>query len=214
MRSSAPARRLVEELARDHGIRHQGVLEALARVPRQLFVDEALRARAYGDDALPIGYGQTISKPSTVARMTEALDPAADDRVLEIGTGSGYQTAVLACLVAKVYSVERIPALTVKARALLTRLGAFQVELRAGDGSLGWPEQAPFEGILVTAAAREVPRPLLEQLAPGGRLVLPLHEGGGQRLRRIVRLAADEWREETLNPCRFVPLVGEGCPRG
>lgn len=208
MRASASTRRFAEELARAHGIRHPGVVAALARVPRPLFVDEALRARAYSDDALPIGYGQTISRPSTVARMTEALEPEPDDRVLEIGTGSGYQTAVLSCLVARVYSVERIPALAVKARALLTRLGAFQAELRTGDGALGWPEEAPFQGILVTAAAAEIPRPLLEQLAIGGRLVLPLREGTGQRLRRIVRLTAEEWREEILDPCRFVPLVG------
>jgi protein-L-isoaspartate(D-aspartate) O-methyltransferase len=203
-------RRLVAEVAEDYGVRNHRVLDALAKVPRHLFVDEALWVRAYTNDALPIGYGQTISKPSTVARMTEALDPHPQDRVLEVGTGSGYQGAVLSCLVARVYSVERLPALAVRARSVLTQLGAFRTEVRSGDGTMGWPEEAPFQGILVTAAAEKVPQALLNQLALGGRLVLPLNGDGGQRLRRLVRTSTDCWREDVLDACRFVPLVVQG----
>ncbi|GAB4267655.1 MAG: protein-L-isoaspartate(D-aspartate) O-methyltransferase [Deferrisomatales bacterium] len=202
-----PLRRLAEQLADGHGVRSAAVLAAMARVPRPLFVDEALRVRAFRDEALPIGFGQTISKPSTVARMTEALEPRPDDRVLEVGTGSGYQTAVLACLCGRVYSVERIPQLALRASRLLTQLGYHRVEVRLGDGALGWPEQAPFQGILVTAAAEGVPGALLEQLALGGRLVVPRREGNAQRLWRYVRVGADQWHEESLEACRFVPLV-------
>lgn len=207
MSHDAALKRLVVEVARACGLRDGRVLDALGRIPRHSFVDEALAAKAYTDNALPIGHGQTISKPSTVARMTAALDPGPADRVLEVGTGSGYQAAVLACLAGTVYSVERIPALAVRARRLLNQLGFHQVEVRPGDGSLGWPEAAPFEGILVAAAASQVPESLLRQLAVGGRLVLPVGARGDQSLRRIVRVSADEWHEEVLEACRFVPLV-------
>lgn len=203
-------RRLVAAVASAHGVGNPRVLEALGRVPRHLFVDEALHARAYTDDALPIGYGQTISKPSTVARMTAALDPAPGDRVLEVGTGSGYQAAVLACLGVRLYSVERLPALALRARHALTRVGAYGVSVRPGDGALGWPEEAPFRGILVTAAAPRVPRTLLEQLEVGGRLVAPVAGEDGQSLRRIARTGPETWEEEVLEPCRFVPLVAGG----
>jgi protein-L-isoaspartate(D-aspartate) O-methyltransferase len=211
LKFQAALERLLADLSAHSGVRDQRVLEAMARVPRHLFVDEALRARAYDDDALPIGQGQTISKPSTVGRMTEALDPAPGDHVLEVGTGSGYQAAVLAQLVARVYSVERVPLLAVRARRLLVGLGAFNVEVRPGDGSAGWPEVAPFQGILVTAAAETLPDVLLHQLSVGGRLVIPLGRAGGQQLRRIVRVGAGDWQEEILEPCHFVPLVA-GAP--
>ena len=200
-------RRLVTEVGETCGVRNARVLEAMVRVPRHRFVDEALWHRAYGDDALPIGSGQTISKPSTVARMTDALDPNSGHRVLEVGTGSGYQTAVLASLVSRVYSVERLPALAVRAMRVLSELGFFNAEVRAGDGSLGWAEEGPFDAILVTAAAERLPEPLLRQLAVGGRLILPMAEASGQRLRRVVRVSPGEWTEEVLEPCRFVPLV-------
>ncbi len=205
--------RLVASVADAGAARDVRVLAALARVPRHLFVEDALRLRAYTDDALPIGFGQTISKPSTVARMTEALCVRPDHTVLEVGSGSGYQTAVLALLAARVYSVERIAALVLRARRTLHRLGLHGAEVRHGDGAQGWAEAAPFDAILVTAAAGEVPRPLLEQLAVGGRLVVPVREGEGQgqSLRRIVRVE-DGWREETLEACRFVPLVRPGDP--
>ncbi len=202
-------RRLVAAVEEGCGVRDRRVLEAIGRVPRHLFVEEALRARAYTDDALPIGYGQTISRPSTVARMTEALSLAPGDSVLEIGTGSGYQAAVLALLGARVYSVERIPGLALRARRVLAQVGAFGVAVRPGDGGKGWPEEAPFRGILMTAAAAEVPRPLLEQLDIGGRLVAPVGQGEGQSLRRVVRLGPDNWTEEVLEACRFVPFIGE-----
>jgi protein-L-isoaspartate(D-aspartate) O-methyltransferase len=207
MRYDAALRRLVAEFAERRIVRDPRVLNALTKVPRHLFVDEALWLRAYSDDALPIGYGQTISKLSTVARMTEALATHPGDRVLEIGTGSGYQTAVLAGLVTRVYSVERLPALAVRARRVLSQLRAFHAEVRSGDGALGWPEAAPFQGILVTAAADRVPQPLLEQMDVGGRLVLPLEDDDGQRLRCFVRASRGDWREEVLEACRFVPLV-------
>ncbi len=212
MRFDGALRRLVAAVAETQDIRNPRVLDALARVPRHLFLEEALWARAYTDDALPIGFGQTISKPSTVARMTEALDPSPGDRILEVGTGSGYQAAVLAAMGAQVYSVERVSALALRARLALTRVGAFGVAVRPGDGALGWPEQAPFRGVLVTAAAPEVPRALLEQMEVGGRLVLPVGEGDGQRLRRLVRTDSATWAEEALEACRFVPLVaGQRC---
>lgn len=191
-------------------VRDPRVRAALAELPRHLFLDEALRSRAYADEALPIGFGQTLSRLSTVARMTEALELSPQDRVLEVGTGSGYQTAVLARLAAEVYTVERIPALALRARRRLHLLGAHNVHVRAGDGAAGWPEAAPFRAILVTAAAREVPVSLLEQLAPGGRLVLPVEEGTGQVIRRIVRGPEERWEEETLESCHFVPLVSGG----
>ncbi len=181
------------------------VLEALARVPRHRFVDEALWPRAYRDEALPIGHGQTISKPSTVARMTAALDPRPRERILEVGTGSGYQAAVLALLAGAVFTVERIPALAVRARTRLNRLGIQNVEIRPGDGRVGWPEQAPFDAVLVTAAAARVPSSLFEQVRRGGRLVAPVGEGEDQRIVCWIH-AREGWMPQELDSCRFVPL--------
>lgn len=202
-------RRFVEEVCARLGIADPRIIDALSEVPRHLFVDEAFRLRVYTDDALPIGYGQTISKVSTVARMTAALDPRPEHRILEIGTGSGYQAAVLARLCREVYSVERLPALSVKAQNLLHRVGAFNVKARSGDGTLGWPEAAPFDRIIVTAAADRLPQTLYEQLAVGGRLVAPEDAKGGQVLRLIVR-GEEGWERTDLETCRFVPLVRHG----
>lgn len=210
MRFEPALRRSAAQATEELGVRDARVRAALAALPRHLFLDEALRARAYADEALPIGFGQTLSRLSTVARMTEALELEPDDCVLEVGTGSGYQAAVLSRLAAHVYTVERIPALALRARRLLHQLGAYNVHVRAGDGAEGWPEAGPFPAILVTAAAREVPVALLGQLAPGGRLVLPVAEGAGQVIRRIVRRLEGPWEEEVLESCRFVPLVSQG----
>lgn len=199
--------RLVERLI-DAGIGDARVLEVMARVPRHLFVDEALASHAYEDAALPIGHGQTISQPYMVARMTQALlQSGCCATVLEIGTGSGFQTAVLASLVRRVYSVERVSALWQRAEQRLRELRYRNVRLRYGDGALGWPEYAPFDGILITAAADGVPRLLAEQLAPGGRMVLPLDRGKGQVLVRLTRTNFG-YRHELLEPVTFVPLLG------
>ena len=202
-------RRMLEEQLRARGIRDPRVLEAMEAVPRETFVPAAERALAYEDSAVPLGQGQTVSQPYMVAVMTEALRPRPDDRVLEIGTGSGYQTAVLARLVAEVYSIERFDALADDARRRLDALGVENVRIRVGDGTLGWPEHAPFDAILVTAGAPAVPPPLREQLSEdGGRLVIPV---GDHRLQELVRLErrGTEWHRDELLGCRFVPLVGE-----
>ncbi|MGD2019981.1 MAG: protein-L-isoaspartate(D-aspartate) O-methyltransferase [Thiohalocapsa sp.] len=189
------------------GIGDDRVITAVTQVPRHLFVDEALATHAYDDAALPIGHGQTISQPYTVARMTEALlAPGCCSTVLEIGTGSGYQTAVLAALVRRVYSVERVAALWQRAETRLRGLRCRNVRLRYGDGALGWQEYAPFDGILITAAAHGVPRQLAAQLAPRGRMVLPLNDGDGQVLVRLTRTSAG-FRHEVLEPVTFVPLL-------
>ena len=207
MTSLRTRERLVQRLA-DAGIRDRRVLEILCELPRHLFVDEALASRAYEDSALPIGHGQTISQPYTVARMTEALLAFGPlSTVLEIGTGSGYQTAVLAALVRRVYSIERVAVLWGRAEQRLRRLKLRNVRLRYGDGALGWPEYAPFDGILITAAAHGVPRLLAEQLAPGGRMVLPIDRGHGQVLVRLTRIRVG-FKHEVLEPVTFVPLLG------
>lgn len=209
MRFASQARRLAEEAAAQAGVTDGRVIDALASIPRHLFVDEALQMRAYTDDALPIGHAQTISKPSTVARMTALLDPQPDQRILEIGTGSGYQAAVLAALGCEVYSVERIAPLALRARRLLNQLQAFRVHVRTGDGSVGWPEAAPFARIIVTAAAPRLTERLRAQLAVGGRLISPVETGERQVLRLITR--SDEgWQQEDLDAVRFVPLVEGG----
>lgn len=209
--SGMPAQRSRERLVRrlaDAGIGDRRVLEALRQLPRHLFVDEALSSHAYDDAALPIGHGQSISQPYTVARMTEALlECGCRSTVLEIGTGSGFQTAVLASLVRRVYSVERLSALWQRADARLRALRLRNVRLRHGDGNLGWPEYAPFEGILITAAASGVPRLLAEQLAPGGRMVLPIRRGNEQVLLRLTRNSTG-FRHEVLESVTFVPLLG------
>jgi protein-L-isoaspartate(D-aspartate) O-methyltransferase len=199
--------RLVEELRR-HGVRDPGVLEAFAVTPRHLFVPAALRHRAYEDAALPIGEGQTISRPLTQARYLEALHLTGRERVLEVGTGSGYQTALLAALAAQVFSVERVRPLAEAARAALHNLALANVSLLVGDGTLGWSAFAPYDAVLVAAGGPDIPPPLLEQLAPGGRLLIPLGIKGGHVLTLVERTPAG-LRHTALADARFVPLVGE-----
>lgn len=205
MTSQRTRDRLVRRL-KDHGIRDQRVLDVIGATPRHIFIDEALAHRAYEDTALPIGHGQTISQPFIVALMTQSLLDRPRDRVLEIGTGSGYQTAVLAALVKQVYSVERIQALIDRARERFRAMHLRNVRLKFDDGNLGWPEYAPFDGIIVTAAARSVPDALIAQLAVGGRMVIPVGDGSAQRL-RVIDNTADGLREENLEYVRFVPLL-------
>ncbi|MFN2309790.1 MAG: protein-L-isoaspartate(D-aspartate) O-methyltransferase [Gammaproteobacteria bacterium] len=208
MTSQRTRDRLIERL-REKGIRNEQVLETIRRTPRHLFVDEALSSRAYEDTALPIGFNQTISQPYIVARMTEALLVGAPQKVLEIGTGSGYQAAVLAQLVPKVYTVERILALVPLARQRFRALGLRNLSLKQSDGTWGWPQQAPFDAILVTAAPAEIPTALLDQLAEGGRLVIPIGGSSGQTLAVITR-HAEGYEREDLEPVSFVPLVSGG----
>jgi protein-L-isoaspartate(D-aspartate) O-methyltransferase len=198
---------MVEEQLVGRGIADSRVLAAMARVERHHFVDEALQSRAYDDKPLPIGARQTISQPFMVGLMTEALGLRGTERILEIGTGCGYQTAILAELVANVFSVERISTLATTARQLLDRLGYYNVAIRVGDGTLGWSDEAPFDAILVTAGTPQVPRPLIAQLAEGGRLVFPIGEEELQTLVRI-RKEGTRLREEYFGDCRFVKLVG------
>ena len=207
---------MVSQQLAKRGLRDERVLAAMAKVPRHLFVPTLKRSEAYEDCPLSIGHGQTISQPYMVASMTEALALNPEDRVLEIGTGSGYQTAVLAELVDKVFTVERIAALSDSARAVLDSLGLSErVGMRVGDGTSGWADMAPFDGILVTAGAPRVPSPLLDQLSPGGRLVIPV---GARHVQRIEIHRRDSGGELTLEPstaCRFVDLVGRhGWPEG
>jgi protein-L-isoaspartate(D-aspartate) O-methyltransferase len=196
-----------EQLAR-RGIADERVLAAMRRVPRHRFVEEAFRERAYGDHALPIGQEQTISQPYIVALMTALLELTGREKVLEIGTGSGYQTAVLAELSRRVCSIERIPALAARARALLEALGYANVWVRVGNGTLGWPEEAPFDRILVTAGGPRVPPPLFEQLAEGGRMVVPLGDQTAQTL-TLVESVGGQMRTRPCGDCHFVPLVGK-----
>jgi protein-L-isoaspartate(D-aspartate) O-methyltransferase len=207
MTSARTRDRLVQRL-RDQGIANLAVLERIRNVPRHIFVDEALGSRAYEDTALPIGFGQTISQPYIVARMTEALlDAAAPDNVLEVGTGCGYQTAVLAPLVKRVSTIERIEPLLTRARGRLKELGVRNVRFRHGDGSLGWKAHAPFDGILVAAAPLTVPEALLKQLKVGGRLIVPIGPEGQQQLVRLTR-REQRVERENLGPVAFVPLLG------
>ncbi len=184
------------------------VMDAIADVPREAFVPTDLRAFAYDNRPLPIGDGQTISQPYVVALMTDLLDPAADHVVLEIGTGSGYQAAVLSRLVRRVYTVEAIAPLSELAAAHLQRLGYDNIEMRVADGYQGWPEHAPYDGIIVTAAAPHVPAPLLEQLRPGGRMVIPVNAGWAQDLVVVTKDAAGKVTQESVLPVAFVPLTG------
>ncbi len=206
--------RLVAEL-RNKGIGDERVLEAMGNVPRHLFIEPALREHAYKDEALPIGLNQTISQPFTVAYQTMMLRIGRDDRVLEIGTGSGYQAAVLCELGARVFSVERHRALYERTSRLLDELG-YRVVTRFGDGTLGWPSFAPYDGIIVTAGAVDVPGALLDQLRmpderlPGGRLVIPIGDEKGQVMNRFVRKGPADWEQEQTHSFRFVPLIGEG----
>ena len=206
MTSARTRDRLVQRL-KDQGIRSRVVLEQIRNVPRHLFVDEALASRAYEDTALPIGLGQTISQPYIVARMTEALlSDFEGESILEIGTGCGYQTAVLSPLVKKIYSVERIPELLKKTRQRLRDLDIYNVQFRPGDGWQGWHKYAPYDGIIVAAAAPELPEKLLEQLAPGGRLVIPIGPAGLQELIMVIR-RNHHFEHVSLGAVSFVPLV-------
>jgi len=210
MTSQRTRDRLIARL-RDKGINDDRVLDVMSVVPRHLFVDEALASRAYEDDALPIGFGQTISQPYIVALMTSALlGDSVPGRVLEVGTGCGYQTAILANLVDDVYTIERIEPLMKSARRRLVGLRYRNIHYRFSDGSLGWPQQAPFDAIITTAAAAEMPEVLKEQLVEGGRLVIPVGQRGIQELRLITR-TPDGFENDLLELVNFVPLVsGEG----
>lgn len=200
--------KMVEEQIISRGIKDPKLISAMKKVPRHLFVEEALQNQAYSDYPLPIGEKQTISQPYMVALMTEALLLKGKEKVLEIGTGSGYQTAILAELCEKVYSIERIRSLAIKARKLLYELGYFNVEIKISDGTIGWPEEGPFDAIIVTAGAPDIPRPLYEQLKIGGRLVVPIGNAFSQDLFRITK-KEDGMIKENLGGCRFVKLVGK-----
>lgn len=201
--------RMVREQIEARGIRDATTLRIMRDVPRHLFVDEALNNAAYGDHALPIGFEQTISQPYMVAFMTEQVALGAHDRVLEIGTGSGYQTAVLSRLARTVFTIERIPGLGRKSRERLTALGFENVFYRIGDGTLGWPSAAPFDAIVVTAGAPVTPRALASQLGVGGRLLVPVGERSQQVLRVLRRVENGAIEEEASIPCCFVPLIGQ-----
>lgn len=210
MSPTSPRERMVRTL-QERGIADPSVLAALREIPRERFVDEALAAKAYADASLPIGEQQTISQPWIVAAMTELVEPDGTGRALEIGTGSGYQAAVLSKVFAQVYTVERLPSLSTRARQTLRALGIENVHLKIFDGSYGWSEFAPYRAIVVTAAAPDVPRPLLDQLAEGGRLVLPIGESQGAGEQTLVRVTrrGSEFVRENAGSCRFVPLVGK-----
>lgn len=206
MTSRRTRERLIQRLI-GAGIDSPEVLRVMRTLPRHLFVDEALASHAYEDSALPIGHGQTLSQPYTVARMTQALlERGTPDTVLEIGTGSGFQTAVLASLVRRVYTVERVGELFHRAQERLGALGMRNIRYRYGDGAQGWRDYAPYQGILVTAAPRGIPRSLAEQLAPGGVMVLPIGAGPRQSLVRLVRQTRGGFSHEILEPASFVPL--------
>lgn len=200
--------RMVDEQLIARGIKDQRVLAVMRMVPRHLFLEEALRCQAYGDHPLPIGEKQTISQPYIVALMTEALELKGHEKVLEIGTGSGYQTAILAGLADMVYSIERVPSLVYKARKVLDELGCFNINIRIGDGTKGWQEESPFHAIMVTAASPEVPLPLTEQLAAGGRMVVPVGGRYSQDL-ILVERSEKEIKQINLGGCRFVSLIGQ-----
>ena len=205
--TSRRARNRLLDTLREMGIQSERVLEVISNIPRHIFVDEALASRAYENTALPIGHNQTISQPYIVARMTEALlEQAPVENVLEIGTGCGYQTAVLAAFAKKVYSIERIDALIQKSRERMQTLKLYNVHIKHGDGNIGWPERAPFDGIIVTAAPLGVPEKLLEQLALNGRLIIPVGQSGQQQLLRITH-TNDGYEQELLDSVSFVPML-------
>lgn len=208
MNNEELARVMVEEQLKKRGIKDERLLEAFYRVPRHRFVPESSAAEAYGDHPLPIGEGQTISQPYIVALMTEALQLKGGEKVLEIGTGSGYQTAILAELAGEVFSIERISSLAERARSLLGELGYLgKVRLAVGDGCRGWPEEAPFDAVIVTAGAEKVPPALLEQLAEGGRMVIPVGpQLWGQSLELYTKTRKSIEKQQ-LCGCRFVPLL-------
>ena len=203
--------RMVETQLKTRDITDARVLKAMETIPRHLFVDEGLIEQAYNDNPLPIDANQTISQPYIVALMTQALELKPTERVLEIGTGSGYQTAILASLAFRVFSVERVAVLAAKARKILDQLNYYNVAIRVGDGSYGWKEEAPFDAIITTAAVPEIPAYLVEQLAVGGRLIVPVGKRNVQDLYKITRLSKNpqDIKKEELGGCRFVSLIGE-----
>ncbi len=201
-------KRMVETQLKTRGIQDPGVLTALLKVPRHKFVPEDLLEQAYQDGPLPIGYNQTISQPYMVAVMVQEASAGPGERVLELGTGSGYQAAILAELGAEVYTVERIPELAEQAEARLERLGYGRINIRLSNGTLGWEEQAPFDAIIVAAAAPKIPDPLLEQLAEGGRLIIPLDDGPSQIL-SVIEHTPEGFRKQQGERCTFVPLLGK-----
>jgi len=204
-----PRERMIERLREHYKIHDEKVLEVMNRVPRHLFVPDALKSQAYKDNALPIASNQTISQPFIVARMTELLELTPPSRVLEIGAGSGYQTVILSQLAGKVYAIERVPNLANEARERLQRLNIQNVTLRCADGTNGWEIYAPFDGILVAAGSPTMPRPLLNQLKIGGRLVIPI--GQDQKTQNLIRVTRAEkgFQTEDFGACAFVPLIGE-----
>lgn len=200
---------MVETQLLSRGFRDPRVIDAMRKVPRHLFLDEALWPEAYEDHPVPIGEKQTISQPYIVALMTEALQLQGHETVLEIGTGSGYQTAILAELADRVYSVERLPNLAKKARKTIDQLKYSNIVITIGDGTLGWKEHAPYDGIIVTAAAPYPPKPLLEQMKIGGRLVVPIGDEFTQDLTVYIRKDQEKYEKESYGGCRFVKLIGE-----
>lgn len=202
---------MVDGQLRARGIADRRVLAAMEKIPRHLFVDEVLADQAYNDNPLPIDSRQTISQPYIVALMTEAMELTGKEKVLEIGSGSGYQTAILAELAEWVFSIERIAALATRARRLLDSLHYFNVAIRVGDGTYGWREESPFAAIMVTAGAPQIPRVLIEQLEIGGRMVIPVGDRNSQVLLKLTRLSEDpdDLKQEDLGGCRFVDLIGE-----
>jgi len=200
--------KMVEEQIASRGIEDAKLISAMKKIPRHLFVEEALQNQAYSDHPLPIGEKQTISQPYMVAMMTEALLLTGKEKVLEIGTGSGYQTAILGELSEKVFSIERIRSLAIRARKLLYELGYFNVEIKIFDGTFGWMEESPFDAIIVTAGSPEIPQPLIEQLTMGGRLVIPVGDAFVQDLFRVTKTEKGV-KKEDLGGCRFVKLIGK-----
>jgi protein-L-isoaspartate(D-aspartate) O-methyltransferase len=202
---------MVDGQIRTRGIKDQRVLAAMEKVPRHLFVDDVLAEQAYADNPLPIDRQQTISQPYIVALMSEAMELTGREKVLEIGSGSGYQTAILAELADRVFSIERIASLATRARRILDLLNYYNVAIRVGDGTYGWREESPFAAIMVTAGAPRIPRILIEQLDIGGRLVIPVGDRSSQALLKLTRLSEDpdDIKQEDLGGCRFVDLIGE-----
>jgi len=204
-----PRERMIALLREHYKIADENVLRAMTDVPRHLFVPDALKSQAYKDNALPIASKQTISQPFIVARMTELLELTAQSKVLEIGAGSGYQTAILAVIADKIYAIERVPILVKEARERLAKLHIRNVTLACADGTLGWEIYAPFDGILIAAGSPKIPEPLLKQLKVGGRLVIPI--GQDQKTQKLIRVTRTErdFQTEDFGACAFVPLIGE-----